>query len=100
MNLQKPQRIEDKEYRRWINRKECIFCGKKPPNACCHAHTGGMGTKCSDYRTFPACSDCHYEYDCGRTKMLAKYPKIDLEKRMNDYKKEYDREKEDESLIF
>ena len=100
MTLWKHPPARDKAYRRWINWKPCIFCGNPPPNACCHAHTGGMGTKCSDYRSFPACPDCHYEYDTGRKKMLAKHPDINLEKAMDGYKKEYDAEKEEESLIF
>ena len=99
-SLKKPKRVVDKEYREFIRRKKCIFCGHEPPNFCCHAHAGGMGTKCSDYLTFPGCYDCHIEYDSGRSKMLSKHPKIDLEAAMNSYKEEFEVRSTGESLIF
>ena len=98
--IPKPKRVKDKEYREFIRRKKCIFCGESPPNQCCHAHAGGMGTKCSDYRTFPGCYACHVGYDAGRTRMLAKHPGINLEKKMDEYKEEFYGRKEGESLIF
>ena len=98
--LAKPKRVVDKGYREFIRRKRCIFCGEAPPNFCCHAHTGGMGTKCSDYRTFPGCFDCHNEYDEGRAKMLARHPEINLEDSMGVYKQKFDKRYEGESLIF
>ena len=99
-SLKKPKRVVNEEYREFIRRKKCIFCGHEPPNSCCHAHTGGMGTKCSDYRTFPGCPACHGGYDAGRTKMLSEYPEIDLESTMDAYKTEFDKRHEGESLIF
>ena len=100
LNLQKPKRIKDKEYREFIRQKKCVFCLHEPPNFWCHAHAGGWGTKCSDYRTFPGCFDCHNEYDAGRDKMLSKHPKIDLEAAMDSYKKEFEVRSTGESLIF
>ena len=98
--IPKPKRVKDKEYREFIRRKKCIFCGKEPPNQCCHAHAGGMGTKCSDYRTFPGCFTCHLEYDAGRGKMLDRHPTINLEEKMDEYRKNYNIRRGGESLIF
>ena len=92
--LLKPRRIKDAKYRKWIATKPCIFCfllgyGETLGSDCCHAYTGGMGTKCSDRRTFPACNRHHKNYDAGRDKFLSQFKGFDLDEYMNELNEEY-----------
>lgn len=95
-DLTKPVRVVDPKYRSWVQSYPCIFCVldglkyPKTPSQCCHAHAGGVGTKCSDRRTFPACYWHHVEYDAGREHMLKKYPTLDLEVAMDNLNEQYE----------
>ena len=92
MNLTKPQRIEDADYRAFIRTEPCIFCpGYNPNTECCHADESGTGTKGSDRRTFPGCRTHHIEFDRNREKFLAKYSWIDLEDVMKKLNEKYEK---------
>ena len=65
----KPTRIKDEKYRRWVASLPCIRCGIEGYSQCAHRCGAGMGTKASDYESFPLCAGrmatygCHYEHD-------------------------------------
>ena len=107
IDLTKPVRVVDPEYRAWIRTLDCIFCvldgiKLRSGSVCCHAHAGGMGTKCSDRRTFPACFWHHaeYDYELGRIEMLARYPTLDLELAMDNLNEKYEMEQLEDKEIF
>lgn len=50
------------EYMNEQRSKPCSFCFKEPPSEPHHYGPGGMGTKCSDYRTTALCNVCHRQF--------------------------------------
>lgn len=54
------------EYINEIRLKPCAFCFREGPSDPHHYGPGGMGTKCSDYRTIPLCRAHHDEWHSTR----------------------------------
>jgi hypothetical protein len=76
MMLPKPKRITDKKYLQFIRELLCIICMKPAPSEPHHWNEkgqGGMGTKCSDYRTIPLCFDHHREAHLEKRTFLTEY---------------------------
>jgi hypothetical protein len=72
----KPVRFEDDAYLRFIRRQPCLICGAA--SQAHHVQAGGVGTKCSDYRTVPLCHNHHRElHNHGRTSFELQYS-VDL----------------------
>lgn len=53
----KPIRLEDADYLRFIRRQPCLI--DHVAAEAHHVDVGGIGTKCSDYRTVPLCRIHH-----------------------------------------
>ncbi len=72
----KPIRMQDPDYLRFIRRQPCLI-----DHAAAEAHhcrVGGIGTKCSDYRTVPLCRPHHKQlHAIGRVRFEQTY-KLDL----------------------
>lgn len=53
----KSKTFKNKQYLEYIRKQPCVICGHKSvPH---HTEAGGMGMKCSDYRTIPLCNQHH-----------------------------------------
>lgn len=67
--IPKPARITNERYRRWVAAQPCFACGVEGYSQCCHRNGAGMGTKASDYESFPLCCTrpgipgCHQNHD-------------------------------------
>jgi hypothetical protein len=60
--------IRDKKYRRWIAEQDCICFehgGCMGDTVHAHIYTGGMGTKCCDYKGVPLCYTHHQDQKKG-----------------------------------
>ena len=79
---------EDLKYRAWIRTQECVvdFCQRDSEVS--HMEAGGMGMKCSDYRTLPKCHEHHMEYHRGAKTFLEKY-NIDKWQKIAIYQEQY-----------
>ena len=77
MSIFKKQTARSVEYLDYIRTLGCAICGQQAEPH--HAETGGVGMKCSDYKTIPLCRQHHDEiHRIGKLSFQRKY-NVDIE---------------------
>ena len=99
MKFPKPEKIVDKDYLAWIERRPCMICHKEragfKANSSDAHHINdksGGSAKYNDHRTIPLCFDHHREiHQIGKDTFTKKYNLVDLEIYIEAYREIYKR---------